>query len=125
MSVTWATAVLNTLHDDLADLIDAGGSAGYVKIVTATSAELSVLPLDYPCAGAATGGVLTVDIGARDEAATASGTAANALVYTATGTLIGTFTCQQGTSPVANVCVLTTLSIVGGAPVEISSFTVG
>ena len=126
MSVTFHADLLVAAHTAVLGEIDAEGAAAYVAIYNISNTLLSTLPLDYP-SGTVSGttGQLTCTFGARDEAAAASGTASYATVCDAADKVLITLSCAAGTAAVADTCVLSTLSIVSGAPVEGVSLTIG
>lgn len=124
LSIPLATKI--AVHTAIKNLIDADASPGYVEIKDASDDVLSTLPLDYPCGTVSgTTGQLVIDIGARDEEAALGGTAATADICDGAGTVVFTLDCSAGTAPVADTAILTSLTIVAGAPVEINSLTIG
>lgn len=127
MAITFAgAALLVSVHTAVKDEIDGGGAAGYIDIYDSSDTLLSTLPLDYPCGTVnGTTGQLTIDFGARDDEAAATGTADYGVVKDSAGTTLITLDCAEGTSAVADTLVLSSLSIVAGAPVEGVSFTIG
>lgn len=126
MSVTWAGSVLVAAHTAVLGEIDGEGATAYVDIYDSGDVLLSTLPLDFP-SGTVNGttGQLTMAFGARDEEAAASGTASYATLCDAADAVLATITCAEGSTPVSNTCVLTSLAIVAGSPVEGVSFTIG
>lgn len=127
MAIILSPTLLIAVHTAGKTTIDAGGAAGKLEIYSAAGTRLSTLPLSYPCGTVSgTTGQLTITFGARDEQAEASGTAAYAKVLTSASlVLIDNIPCAAGTSAVADTCVLTSLTITQGAPVEGVSFTIG
>lgn len=127
MAMVITPTLLVAAHNAVKSAIDAGGAAGSLSIYSASDLRLAVLPLTYPCGTVnGTTGTLTITFGARDEAAEASGTASYARLKTSAGTtLLDTIPCAAGTAPVADTCVLSSLNVVSGAPVEGTSFTIG
>lgn len=127
MPIVITPTLLIAAHNAVKTAIDAGGAAGSLSIYNASDLRLSVLPLTYPCGTVnGTTGTLTITFGARDEQAEASGTASYARLKTSAGvTLIDTIPCAAGSAPIADTCVLSSLTVVSGAPVEGTSFTIG
>ena len=126
MSLTIHADVLVAAHTAVLGEIDAEGATAYVAIYDVGNVLLSTLPLDYP-SGTVNGttGTLTLTWGARDEAAAASGTANYATVCDAADKALLTLSCATGTVAVADTCVLGSLTVVAGSPVEGISLTIG
>lgn len=126
---TVATYSLDTLvaaHTAFKTLIDSGGSAGSVKIRSATDVLLAQVPLEYPCGTVnETTGQLVLAIAGPDTSAEAGGTAAYAEVCTSAGAVKLAMPAQAGTVAVAGKAVLNTLAILAAGTVEVSSLTVG
>lgn len=126
MSVAFHADLLVAAHTAVLGEIDGAGATAYVAIYDSADTLLSTLPLDYPSGTVnATTGQLTITFGARDESAAASGTADYATICDAADKVLITLSCAAGTAAVADTCVLSTLSIVAGAPVEGVSLTIG
>lgn len=127
MALILSPALLTAAHTAVKNLIDAGSGPGYMSIHNSGGTVLAVLPFTDPCGTVNSGtGQLTIVFGPRDDAAAATGTAALAKVFDSAGTLlIDAIPCVAGSAAQANTCVLTTTSIVLGAPVEGISFTIG
>lgn len=126
MSVTIHVDVLTAAHTAVLGEIDAAGATAYVDIRDSGNVLLSTLPLNFP-AGTVDPltGQLTMTWGPRDEAAAATGTADHAEICDAAAKVLFTLSCAEGVAPVADTCVLSTLSIVQDAPVEGVSITIG
>lgn len=123
---TYSAAALVAAHTSFRDLIDTGAGTGSIKIRNSADVLLAVCPLLDPC-GTVNGGTgqLTFSIGARDEEAAATGTAAYAEFCDVAGAVHLSLPAQAGTVAVSGKIVLNTLSIVLGAPVEVLSATIG
>ncbi len=123
MAVTYSTAAKNARLDAVTTLIDAGVSAGKLKIRDGSNVVLATLTLADPCAPAASGGVLTFDTSPslEDSSADASGTAANAIITDSADTTVisGLTVGTSGTD-----IVLTSTSITAGQTVTITSATI-
>lgn len=127
-----ATAARQAQCDAVVDLIDAGDGAGTIKIYTGTQPAnantaisdqtlLATLTFSATAFGAAdTSGVATANAITGDTSADATGTATWARIADGDGNTI--FDCDVGTS--GATINLNTTSIVQGAAVSISSFTI-
>lgn len=124
------TTVRNAMLDAIKAAIDAGAGAGTIKIYTGTQPAdantalsgntlLATLTFTDPCAGAASGGVLTFSTITQDASADATGTATFARIQDSDGNVV--FDCDVNTS--AATLIINTTSIVTGGPVSITSFT--
>lgn len=126
VSHTYSAAALVGAHTYFRDLIDAGTSAGSIKIRDAADVLLAQIPLTDPC-GTVSGitGQLTLTAAGRDEAANASGVAAYAEVCDSNGLVHLALPTQAGGAAVSGFAVLNTLTVVAGGPVELVSLVVG
>jgi len=126
MSVTIHVDVLVAAHTAVLGEIDSEGATAYINIRDSGDVLLSTLPLTYP-AGTVSGttGKLTLGFGARDEEAAASGTASYAELCDHAAKVLMELSCAAGSAPAADTCVLSSLSIIAGAPVEGVSATIG
>jgi hypothetical protein len=126
-----ASATRNELAQRFQVLLDAGAGNGTIKIYTGTqpaSADdgiggatlLGTLTFSKPSAPAASGGVLTFNAIAQDDAADASGTATWARIADSDGNTV--FDCDVGMS--GATINLNTTTIVAGGPISITSFTI-
>lgn len=72
MAVTHLTALRNTLADAAVDSLDVGttDAAGDLRFLTAADAEVALLPLSNPAAGAAASGTATFSAITADSSAT-------------------------------------------------------
>lgn len=127
-AITLATTARNAAADAVVDLVDAGSGPGYVEIrtgtqpaspqIAATGTLLVTLTLSDPAYGAAATGVCTLDVTPEPSAvAVATNTAGWARLYDSAGTAVLDGEC--GTS--GKFVNLSTLSIVSGATVSITS----
>lgn len=123
MAVTYSTAAKNARLDAVTALIDAGVSAGKLKIRNSSDTVLATLTLADPCASAASGGVLTFDFDPdiSDTSADASGTAANAIITDSADTTVisGLTVGTSGTD-----IILDSVSITAGQTVTITAGTI-
>lgn len=123
---TYSTAVLVAAHTAFRDLIDAGGTGGFIKIRNDADVLLATIPLTYPC-GTIDGatGQLTITLAGRDESADATGTAAYGEFCDSNGTVHLSLPAQVGAAAVTGKLMINTLSIMASGPVEVLSATVG
>lgn len=125
-SATYSVAALVAAHTAFRDLIDGGAGAGFVRLRDAADVLLAQVPLSDPC-GTVNGatGQLAFAIAGRDESADADGTAAYGEFCDSTGAVHLALPVQESLTPVAGAIAMNTTSVVAGAPVEITSATVG
>jgi hypothetical protein len=125
------TATRNALADLIDDLINGGASGGLIRIYDGTQPAsandaittqtlLAELTFGDPAFGAASVGVITANSITGDSSANATGTATWARIVDSNGTTI--FDCDVGTS--GATINLNSVSLVTGAPVSITSFTI-
>jgi len=125
-SATYSAAAKVAAHTAFRDLIDTGVGVGSIKIRDSADVLLATHPLLDPCGTVnGTTGQLTLSLGARDESADASGTAAYAEICDVAGAVHLALPAQAGSVAVSGKVVLNTLTIVSGGPVEILSATIG
>lgn len=122
---TWNPAAIVAAHTALLALIDGATTAGKVTLHDEDDILLATIPLTDP-AGTVNGstGALTLTASARDESADASGAASYATIRDGDDVAYRSLSCQAGSSAVANRCVLNTLSIIAGGPVELVSLVI-
>lgn len=126
VSATYSAAALIAAHTAFRDLVDAGSAAGFIRIRDDADVLLAEIVLGDPCGTVnGTTGQLTLDITGPDASADASGTAAYGEICDSDGVVHLSLPVVEGSSAVSNKLVLNTLTIVGGAPVEILSATIG
>lgn len=114
------------VHTAARDEIDAAGASGYVDIVDSEAVVLATIPLTYPCGTVSgTTGQLTITPSGSDEAAANGGVADHADICDKDGKKLLVLSCSAGATPIADTCVLDSLTIVEGAPVEATSITIG
>jgi len=128
MAVRIADTVRNTRVDSIRIAIDAGATGGLLRIYSGSKPTKGATPaglllaeivLADPC-GTSTGGVLTVTTPRTDTSANNTGTAAFFYLTDSTGA----FVCDGDCGTSGSDLNLTTLSIVSGQPVEITSLTI-
>lgn len=126
--MAWSVAVKSAVHLELLSIIDTGAptTAPKLDIYDSGNVLLSTLPLAYPSGAVNVSGQLVMVFGPRDEQAAATGTASYAKFVAANASVLDDLIpCQAGSVPVSGVVVLSSLSIVAGAPVEGVSFVIG
>jgi hypothetical protein len=125
-SATYSVAALVAAQTSFKTLMDAATGPGSVQIRSSADVLLAEIALTDPCGTVnGTTGQLTLTPDGREESAPATGTAAYAEIRDGDGDVKLSMPCAAGTSPVAGQCVITSLSIVAGTPVEVPSITIG
>jgi hypothetical protein len=129
MAVRIANSVRNTRVDAIRTAIDAGAGAGLLRIYsgskpgtkggTPAGTLLAELTCADPC-GSSSSGVLTFTVPFSDTSANATGTAAFFYLVDSTGA----FVCDGDCATSGSDLNLTTLSIVSGQPVQVTSLTI-
>jgi hypothetical protein len=104
----------------IADLIDSGGGAGRIELMTFSGKILSVLKFSYPSAGPAVGGELQFKSIAEDHSARGDGKAELAQVRNSEGQLV--FECDVTDMRGDGVIKLNSNVIAAGGPVRLTSF---
>lgn len=128
MAIGIVDTVRNAMLNAIRDAIDAGPSAGKIRIYSGTrpatggaaTTLLAELTMSDPCAPAASGGVLTLSAITEDSSADNTGTATWFRVLDSNNNTV--FDGSVGTSG-ADLNLITT-SIVAGQPVQITAFTI-
>lgn len=125
-TATYSVAALVAANTAFRNLIDAGATAGSLKIRDAADVLLAQIPLTEPCGTVnGTTGQLTITASGRDESADATGIAAYGEFCDSNGVVHLSLPAQAGGAPVTGKLVLGTLSISASGPVELISATVG
>lgn len=121
----WRPSAIIAANTALLADIDTGSGAARVTLHDAADVKLAEIPLTDPAGSVnATTGLLTLTPSGRDESADASGTAFYASIRDGNGAVVRSLPCQAGSFAVPGACVLNTLAIVAGGPVELLSITV-
>jgi len=122
---TWSPASKVAAHEALVAMLDAHVTdPAFVTIHDSSDVTLAVILLEKPSGTVTPGtGRLALITNGREEDATA-GTASYATLRDGYGDPYTSLLCEQGTTPVPGACVLNTLGIVGGTPVDLVSFEV-
>ena len=122
MSFTYTAPALTAAHTGLMEDLPGGSLA----ILDSGGVLLASVTLGSPAGSVnTTTGQLTFTIATQEDSAPNSGTAANAELRDSTGVVYLTLTCTEGTAAVSGECVLNSLNILAGAPVEVVSLVIG
>lgn len=109
----------------LAEMLDDTTAEPKLKLYDSGPVKLAEFVIDDAGSSVAAGtGDITILIATQEDAALASGTAAYLDFCDGDGTVHYRLSCQQGTVAVAGKCVMNSLAIVAGAPVDILSVTI-
>lgn len=121
----WNPTAIVAAHNALLTLIATGTNDPAITIHSSADTLLAEIPLaSTPGTVNQTTGVFTLTANGREESAPAGGTASYATIRDAGGNAMRSIPCQQGTAAVSGYCVLSTLTIVQGEPVEILSASI-
>ena len=122
-NATYSAAVKIACNTALRDLLDSGSNA-LLRIRDASDVLLVQFTLSDPCGSVnGTTGVLTITAPSATNVTTA-GTAAYAELCSSDGTVRLALPAQAGSTAVANRIVINTLSLVSGAPLNITSIVI-
>lgn len=123
---TWSPAAIIAAHTALLGLLDSDTNPAYVTVHDSTDTLLATITLQDPCGTVnPTTGALTLHPDGREESAPASGDASYITVRDGAGSAHRSLPCQVGTSGVVGKCVLNSVAILAGTPVELVSVVVG
>lgn len=123
---TWSPAAVIAAHTALLTLLDTGTGDASITVHATDDTLLATFVLSDP-AGSVDGttGALTLSVATQEDSAPAAGTADYASIRDADGTVHRSLPCAEGTEAVADTCVLNTLNIIAGGPVELLSAVIG
>jgi hypothetical protein len=123
---TYSVAALSAAQTAFLALLDAATGAGSITVRDSADVLLAEIALTDP-AGTVSGvtGQLTLTPDGREESAPATGTAAYAEIRDAADVVLLALPCAAGTTAVAGQCVISSLSITAGTPVEVVSIVIG
>lgn len=125
-AATYSAAAKIAANTAFKTLLDAEAGAASVALRDSADVLLAVVNLTDPCGTVnGTTGQLTLTPDGREESAPAAGTAAYAEIRDAADAVHLALPCQAGTEAVSGKCVMSTLAISAGAPVEIVSILIG
>ena len=125
MAYAYSADLWVAAHTAAFGVIVAGASDPTIKIRDADDVLLATIVLDPDLSDcSATTGDITFVVDTQEDSAPASGDASYAEICDGDGTVQATMDCQAGSSPVAGYCVINTLTIVAGGPVDVISATI-
>ena len=125
MATAYSLALMTAGYTAALNVITGGSGASTVSIFDADDVLLAEATIDDSASAVSeTTGDITIAILAQEDAAPESGTASYAQIIDGDGDPHVQVDCQAGTTPIAGYCVLNTLSIVAGAPVEVLSVSI-
>jgi hypothetical protein len=121
----WNPRVVVAAHNLVVTEASVGTNPPTVTIHSGTDVLLATITMTDPIGIVnPTTGVITCSQAAREESAPSTGTASYASIRDGNGDVLRSIPCQQGNSPVYGYCVLNTLEIATGVPVELISLTI-
>ena len=121
-SQDWSPQVIAACNQAILDLLDSQEENARITIHTEMDVLLGELLLENPCGSVdLVTGVATLVPGPRLEEAPATGVAAYASIRDGAGHPHRSIPCMQGDSPVPGFCILNSLFVVAGSPVQIMS----
>ena len=126
MAYAYSTALWVAAHTAvLAEILEGSGTPK-IRIRDSGDVLLAEVVIDTNGSNSKveTSGAITIAIATQEDSAAATGTASYAQILDADGTIHAELDCQQGTSPVSGYCVMNTLSVIEGAPVEVLSVSI-
>jgi hypothetical protein len=122
---TWSPAAIVAAHTSLLALIDGAETAGTVTLHDSSDVLLATVPLTTPAGWVnSITGALTLTPDGRDESADASGVAFYATLRDGDGEPLRSLTCQVGSFAIPGLCVMNTVNILAGGPVELISVSI-
>ena len=122
---SWSPSARISAHTALVALLDSDTNAAYITIHTSDDTLLATIPLGDPCGAVdAVTGVLTLTPVGREEGAPNNGVASYASLRDGSDAVHSSLECVEGISAVTNRCVLNSLTVVSGSPLELVSWTV-
>jgi hypothetical protein len=125
-TATYSAAAKIAANTSFKTLLDAETGAGSIAILSEADVVLAVIALTDPCGTVnGTTGQLTLTPDGREESAPAGGTASYAQIRDGADGVQLAMPCQAGTSAVSGYCVIDSLSITAGLPVEVVSAVIG
>lgn len=125
MADGYSPAAWIAAHTALLTLIEDGASDSKIKLYDGSDVLLGEFVIDDATSDVSgTTGDITIEIATQEDAAIASGTASYITICDGDGAVVYKMSCQQGTEAVAGKCVMNSLTIIAGAPVDILSCTI-
>lgn len=124
--MAYTGAALKAAHEAYRDRADGASGNSTLKFYTSGNTLLGTITLARGGTVNATTGQLTFTQSAREDSAPAAGTIAKADHVASDGVVLDDdIPCEAGSAPVSGKVVLNSLSVVLGAPIELSSYTIG
>lgn len=125
MADGYSAAAWIAAHTALLTLIEDGASDSKIKLYDGSDVLLGEFVIDDATSDVSgTTGDITIAISTQEDAAIAGGTASYLDICDGDGAVVYRMSCQQGTEAVSGKCVMNSLTIVQGAPVDIISATI-
>ena len=125
MADGYSPAAWIAAHTALLTLIEDGASDSKIKLYDGSNVLLGEFVIDDATSDVSgVTGDITIEIATQEDAAIASGTASYITICDGDGDVVYKMSCQQGTEAVAGKCVMNSLTIIAGAPVDILSCTI-
>ena len=125
MADGYSPAAWIAAHTALLTLIEDGASDSKIKLYDGSNVLLGEFVIDDATSDVSgVTGDITIEIATQEDAAIAGGTASYITICDGDGDVVYKMSCQQGTEAVAGKCVMNSLTIIAGAPVDILSCTI-
>ena len=125
MADGYSAAAWIAAHTALLTLIEDGASDSKIKLYDGSDVLLGEFVIDDATSDVSgTTGDITIEIATQEDAAIAGGTASYITICDGDGDVVYKMSCQQGTEAVAGKCVMNSLTIIQGAPIDILSCTI-
>ena len=122
MADGYSPAAWIAAHTALLNLIEDGASDSKIKLYDGDDVLLGEFVIDDATSDVSgTTGDITISISTQEDAALAGGTASYITICDGDGDVVYKMSCQQGTEAVAGKCVMNSLTIIQGAPIDILS----
>ena len=120
MADGYSPAAWIAAHTALLTLIEAGASDSKIKLYDGSNVLLGEFVIDDATSDVSgVTGDITIEIATQEDAAIAGGTASYITICDGDGDVVYKMSCQQGTEAVAGKCVMNSLTIIQGAPIDI------
>lgn len=125
MAYAYSLAAWVDAHTALLDLIKAGTGAALARFYDADDVLLAEATLNKTSSAVSLStGDITLVVETQEDAAVAGGTADTLRIVNGDGDVVVSFPCKAGSAAEAGWCVMSTLNVIIGAPVEISSLAI-
>lgn len=122
MADGYSAAAWIAAHTALLTLIEDGAGDSKIKLYDGDDVLLGEFVIDDATSGVSgVTGDITIEIATQEDAAIAGGTASYITICDGDGDVVYKMSCQQGTEAVAGKCVMNSLTIIQGAPIDILS----